>query len=210
MAARVVCLSRALGAGAEEVAGEVGRRLGFRVVDEEIVAAAAARQGVEVAEVADVEQRKGFLARILEELGRSGGGELGLAMHAAGTAPMRSSDELRGLIREAILETAADGSVVIIAHAASYALAGQPGVLRVLVTGSSLLRAGRLGAAQDLDAKGAEKALRESDAARGDYLRRFYEVDEERPEHYDLVVSTDVLTPSAAAAVIAEAAAHVE
>ncbi len=52
----------------------------------------------------------------------------------------------------------------------------------------------------------AAKAVRESDQARRDYLRRFYDVKEEQPTHYDLVVSTDTLTPQAATALIVAAA----
>ena len=39
---RVICISRARGALGEQVGEEVARRLGLRVVDEEIVAEAAA------------------------------------------------------------------------------------------------------------------------------------------------------------------------
>ena len=42
-----------------------------------------------------------------------------------------------------------------------------------------------------------------SDAARADYLERFYGVEPELPTHYDLVVNTDVLTVEQAAAAIA-------
>ena len=42
VAARVVCISRAIGACADEIADEVAKELGFQRVDEEIVAQAAA------------------------------------------------------------------------------------------------------------------------------------------------------------------------
>ncbi len=47
------------------------------------------------------------------------------------------------------------------------------------------------------------KRLTESDKARADYLQRFYGVRRELPTHYDLVLSTDRLTPGVAAAVVA-------
>ena len=47
-----------------------------------------------------------------------------------------TSDELRAYIREAIEETAGHGKAVIVAHAASHALAGRQDALRVLVTAS--------------------------------------------------------------------------
>jgi cytidylate kinase len=48
--------------------------------------------------------------------------------------------------------------------------------------------------------------VKQSDAARRDYLKRFHGVDEELPTHYDLVVNTDVLSVELAAQVIGEAA----
>jgi cytidylate kinase len=54
--------------------------------------------------------------------------------------------------------------------------------------------------------KAAAKSIKESDAARADYLRRFYNVSAELPTHYDLVINTDVLGIEQAAELIAHAA----
>jgi cytidylate kinase len=99
------------------------------------------------------------------------------------------------LIREAIEQTAARGNVVIVAHAASHAVTPGPEALRVLVTGSPETRAERAGV----------RTVKDADAARRDYLKRFYDVDEELPTHYDLVVNTDVLSVEQAAELIAQA-----
>ena len=40
---------------------------------------------------------------------------------------------------------------------------------------------------------------------RRDYFDRFYDIREEQPTHYDLVINTDVLSPEAAARLIAYA-----
>ena len=57
MPCRVVCISHATGAGGEEVGKLVAERLGFLYVDEDIVAGAAARGGIDPGEVADEERR---------------------------------------------------------------------------------------------------------------------------------------------------------
>ena len=49
--------------------------------------------------------------------------------------------------------------------------------------------------------------MKESDAGRRDYLKRFYKIDEELPTHYDLIVNTDVLSVEQAADLISRAAA---
>lgn len=192
MAAAVVCISRTTGAGGEDVGRLVASALGFQYVDEDIVSRAALRGGISAEDVADAERRQSFLRRVLTDLGTGAGVEsYGMAPVAAGSLP----DDVRGLIREAIEEVAARGNVVIVAHAASFALAGREDVLRVLVTASPENRAER-----------AEGSVKDSDAERADYLRRFYGVEHELPTHYDIVLNTDRLSARQAADVLVRAA----
>ena len=114
----VVCISHTTGAGGEEVGRIVSERLGFRYVDEEIVFDAAAKDGVDPAVVAAVERRRSRLGRL--QLDFVAGGAL--------------EEGLRELIRTTLHATADEGDVVVVAHAASVALAGRENVLRVLVT----------------------------------------------------------------------------
>ena len=117
-------------------------------------------------------------------------------------------DEIqRSLIRGAVQQTAAAGKVVIVAHAASIALAGDDRVLRVLVTASPEVRAGRLLQTEQLDKHEAAKRIDRSDKERAAYIKRFYGVDRELPSHYDLVVSTDRLSPNDACTLVLDAAA---
>ena len=207
MTCAVVCISHAAGAGGEDVGRLVAARLGFLYVNEEIVATAAAKGGVDAADVADEERRKSLAARVLGAIAQ-GGGE---AWALGGSVPLGSRDELRSddiraLIRETIEQTAARGNAVIVAHAASYAVSRGPMILRVLVTASPDMRATRVANAEGLDQAGAVRAVRDSDAGRADYLKRFYEVGEELPTHYDLVFNTDTLSIEQAAELISQAA----
>ena len=71
MSARVICLSRTLGAYGVEIGKTVADRLGFRYVDEEIVIKAAQKENLDPNEVAAVEVRKPFLQRLLEAMDRT-------------------------------------------------------------------------------------------------------------------------------------------
>jgi cytidylate kinase len=202
----VVCISHTTGAGGDEVGRLVAERLGFHYVDEEIVARAAAEGRLDPSEVAGAERRRSLVTRVLESMADSG--EAWALAHgsapAAGAAP--TPEEIRALIREAITATAARGEVVIVAHAASFALAGSPDVLRVLVTASAAERATRVATRKSLDPARATREVKAADAARRDYLKSFYAVADELPTHYDLVVNTDSLAVEHAASVIAGAA----
>lgn len=195
------------GAGAQEAAPLVASALGFRLIDADIVTRAAVEAGVDEGTIADVEQRKSRLMRLVEGVGSSG---LSAAYAVPGPEiagpPQPASDALRGMIRAVIEDTAAKGSAVIVAHAASLALAEREDVLRVLLTAPAQTRERRLASALGVDAKEAARAVKRSDAARGDYIKRFYGVSAELPTHYDLVINTEKLSPEDAAELIIQAA----
>jgi cytidylate kinase len=211
MSKSVVCISRTVAAGGETIGKIVAERLGFRYVDEEVLTRAGERAHVDTQLIAEAEQRKSILNRLLDALAARPTADSYLPVGGEGVYVIDATvvlppihDDFRTLIREAIAEIAAQGNAVIVAHAASMALAGKGDVLRVLVTASEKTRAQRLAA--QVGEKQAEAAVRDSDRDRRDYLKRFYEVREELPTHYDLVLNTDTLGPEQAADVIVTAA----
>ncbi|TML75622.1 MAG: cytidylate kinase-like family protein, partial [Actinobacteria bacterium] len=185
---------------------QVAQQLRYLYVDEEIVARAAAQGGLEPGDIADEERRRSFAGRVLEVLAEGGGDAW--TFGAGVTAAMESlrPADIRALIRETVVQTAARGRVVIVAHAASYAVEPDPARLRVLVTASPTTRAQRVSAQDTLDESQAVRMVKEADAGRRDYLRRFYGVDRESPTDYDLVINTDVLSTAQAADIISQAA----
>ncbi len=202
MAARVVCISRTLGAGGEEVARLVADGLGFRFVDDEIILRAAEVAGVSPETVAQAESTPSLITRIVEGLGKAPLADPGMAvLHPMPTAPSYTK-----LIENVIRQTAEDGSVVIVAHGASIPLANTAGVLRILVTASPEVRASRVVEAGGGDAKAAKKAVEDSDRERGKFLQRFYGINHEHPTHYDLTINTDNLDAAQASALVVLAA----
>ena len=204
MARSVVCVSRSAGAGGEEVGKLVAERLGFLYVDEEVVARAAARSGIDIERVADEERRKSMFAGLLEYLAEGGGAVVLAAAPVQADGP--SGEAVRAFIREAVQDFVERGRTVIVAHAASFAVGAGEETLRVLVTAPQETRARRLAEAGGLDAEEAGRLVRRSDGDRSDYLKRFYGVPQELPTHYDLVINTDTISFAHAADVIAKAA----
>lgn len=205
MSRNVICISRTAGAGGESVGRAVAEQLGFTYVDEDIIRVASEKAGVDAGMIAKAEERAPLLDRVLDALTMQGVATMVAASSGipAFTAVEPPADDMRAFIRDAIREVAERGRVVIVAHAASYALHGREDLLRVLVTASPETRAERL---RLLDAGDAAKAVRESDKERAQYLRRFYDVRSEEPVHYDLVLNTDALAVERVAAAIVAAA----
>jgi hypothetical protein len=152
--------------------------------------------------VADAERRKPLMDRTLGRL--VDGTSAARLPTGQGGRSLPTDADLRDLIKQVLTSIADDGSVVIVSHAASFAL-GAREVLRVLVTASAETRAQRVAAANDIDLRAATRLVKESDAGRADYLKRFYSVERELPTHFDLVVNTDVVTSERAAGVIVAA-----
>jgi len=206
MPKRVIAISLASGAGGEPIGRIVSRRLGFRYVDQEIISTAAAKLDLDPNLVADAEKRKGLVTRFVGGLARAAV-DIGSTGYAIPTTPdLEGSDDFRRLILEAITETADQGDVVIVAHAASVLLAGRDDVLRVFITASQGKRADRLAGTGLNDQADPAKTIKQNDAARADYLRRFHAIDRELPTHYDLVINTDHLGFDQAAEIVVLAA----
>ncbi len=203
MARTVVCISRALGAGGEEIGRIIAAELGFRYADEEIIARAAQEAGVSLETVEKAEQTPRLLQRILESMARTPPATEALS----GVVPPDplATPAFEGIIERVIRTLASEGNVIIVAHGASLPLADTSGVLRVLVTASPEIRAERLAQRSDLDGSQAKKAIQESDRQRQQYLRRFYDVGSELPTHYDLVINTDALAAPLAARLVVTA-----
>jgi len=214
MGFHVICISHTDGSGGEGIGRTVAEQLRLRYVDEELIEEAARFAQVDPALVAETEQKQSLLRRILDALA-SAPELLGTATLAAGmlvpaghgsTRVRASRDDLRSMIRAAVYEVGKEGNAVIAAHAASLALAGKPGVLRVLLTAPAEVRSERIRIDRKISPEAAADLLEKGDEGRRSYMKDFYEIAEELPTHYDLVINTEVLTPAQAAALIVTAA----
>ena len=201
----MICISRSTGAEGEAVGRAVAQRLGFRYVDDEVIGKAAESSGLDPELVADAERRKSLVHRILVVMGEQSPEALALLPDPDSTGRLPTDADLRGLIVEVLRSLADEGSVVIVAHAASFALAERD-VLRVLVTASDATRAERVATTKGIDTSAAAKMIKRDDDERADYIKRFYKIDRELPTHFDLIINTDVLTPERAADVVLSAA----
>lgn len=208
MKVRVVCVSRTFGSVGVALAQVLAEKLGFRYVDEEVIERAAAKAKLSPEELAATERKPSVMKRLLESIGVAGMDMVRKTMDfdyydLRGKEPEPAPDDHRALIRQAIHEIAEEGGAVIVAHAASMALAARTDVLRVLVTASPEVRAKRV---EDLQGGDGRAQIARDDDGRADYLKRFYGVDRELPTHYDLVINTDKLDAERAIAALVAAA----
>lgn len=195
MGYRAIAVSQVDGSGGEEIARGLADRLGYGCLNEALIARVAAEQGLDTATVADAERRRGFIERLVHASALAG---MDAVPPDVSLYAVDRTDAILGLIRDAVRDAAVRGDVVLVAHAACYACADLPDVLRVSVTAPLATRASRVAKARGISDKDAAKLLRQSDAGRLSYLKRVYGVDTEAPSDYDVVLSTDRLDTEAA------------
>ena len=189
----LITISRQYGAGGSELAALVAGRLGWRVVDNELIERVAARAGLTPEDVAQREER---VSTFIERLARTvvaATPELVVPPEAGGTAPTLSEEDLVRITEHVVEEIAAEGRVVLVGRAAPAVLAQERDAIHVKVVAPRDWRIrvvmGRLGIPQDE----ATKLTDETDRNRARYHRQHYQRDWHDPANYHLVLNTAAL-----------------
>lgn len=182
----VITISRQLGSLGDEVAEEIAKRLGFRVVCRELINQAAQRAGAPEMALAAIDDLGLFALR----------------------PSQRARKAYQAAVRSVMYELAGEGQVILVGRAGQAILADWPDVLHVKVIAPSELRAQRVAEAQRVSMEAARSQVETSDASRRNYLRRYYHVRWDDPELYDLVLNTARLEPGQAACMVCQAVEH--
>jgi cytidylate kinase len=187
----LITISRQYGAGGSEVARMVGERLGWTVVDNDIVDRVARRAGLAPEVVAEQDERvPGFVERLARALAAS---SQEFAVPELGVAVRVESPSLVRVTERVVKEIAAEGRVVLVGRAAPAVLGRSADALHVKLVAPREFRVRLAMKAESLDAAAAEKRLDEIDAQRARYHREHYGRDWNDPVHFHLIVNTGFL-----------------
>jgi len=196
---RTVALSRQRGSGGSYVGRLVAERLGLRFVDREML-----RHACEYLRPAPNEEpapKGSWLARLGQAFAHGG--------LDAGYVPPTSDDvyegELFEIERKLLFEIASDHSAVVVGRGAAQALRGRPGVVTVFVHAPEAWRIARVRDVYKLDARAAERMVRDSDRARAKFVNALADVQWTDVRGYDLAIDTSATGFDAAADLIARA-----
>ena len=196
----IITISRQLGAGGGDVAHAVADRLGWSVVDNEVIDEVAARAGLPAEEVAERDERApGFIERLARTLATA---MPEFVAPEGGTLPDLTEERLVKVTERVVADLAAQGQVVLVGRAAPAVLATHPNALHVRVVAPVDYRAARIVERDAIDPKDAEKLIHEVDGNRGRYHKQYYGRDWEDASNYDLVVNTGRLGVDGAVDVI--------
>ena len=181
-----ITISRQLGSLGEDVAQKVAQQLGYRVASRDLINQAATHCGAPVGAL-----------EIIDDLGL-------LNLHPT-TKDRRA---FLSAMREVMEELAESGNVIIIGRAGQIILGKREDVLHIKVNAPEYLRAERVSHQLNIPHSAALAQVRASDRSRRDYLRRYYHVQWDNPELYDLILNTARLSPEQGACLICQALEH--
>jgi cytidylate kinase len=123
-----------------------------------------------------------------EELGRLSSNTMASAISTLG------SREHRSFVERVVVELAHQGQAVIVGHASQVLLGYEPGVFKVLITGTTEGRARMLAAEEGRTAEEAMKLVASSDEERMSFFKQAYGVDLLNADLYDLTLNLDRLS----------------
>jgi len=179
----VITISRQMGSMGCEVAEEIARCLGYRVVWREVINEAASRAGVPDVALATIDE--------LDLLGMRPSPEDIEAYHRA--------------VRDIMHEINQQDNVVIVGRAGQVILREEDNVLHVRIVAPFDLRVLRIAERHHISMELARRQVKISDQSRTRYLKRFYNVHLDDLDLYDLLVSTAHMGAKAAAWIVCRA-----
>jgi cytidylate kinase len=188
----LITISRQFGAGGSTVADLVAKRLGWSVVDNELVDRVAVRAGLSPQEVAAKEESApGLFDRIVLALAASSQ-EILTPESAEALKPLEEP-RLVQITEKVVTEVAAAGRVVLVGRAATAVLAGEHAAIHARLVAPKPHRIEVVMRRSKLERKGAEEAIERIDANRARYHREYYKRDWADPAGYHLVLNTEAL-----------------
>ncbi len=213
----VVTLSRQVGSGGDKIAEQVCDLLGYRYFDKQMIIEAAADTGLCEYEVVDFSEDSYKMQDFLARLFRAGPRTVKhLLIREPEHGPIETLtaqglDESHcvDLVRRAVLAAHDKGDIVIVGRGGQAILHDKPGVLHLRVTAPFEQRVQWLRAQGVSGISEIKLTIMQKDRATAEYLKRFFGIEWDDPALYHMVINSAMLSPTAAAHVIAEAVRQV-
>jgi cytidylate kinase len=178
----IITISREMGSGGIPVAHKVAEKLGYQLIDGEMIMAAAEAYGLSPEAVEQADEKPPHFVDTLDS-------KQFLDLH---------------LIELIILEAALKGNVVIYGRGGQDLLKDVNSVLRTRIIAPFEDRVERWAEREWLDPDRARYLVRKSDQQRAGFIKYYFDRDWDESVHYDLVINTQRLSEDKAVQVICD------
>jgi hypothetical protein len=169
---KVITVEREYGSRGGEFAHDLAQRLGWKLLDSELVAGAARIAGVDPKVAAKFDER---LDPWYYRYGKVFWHDSGLSVSDVADEQIFDSARMLALIKQEILDAAQAGNCVIVGRGAACALAGCPGCFHIFVYATSSAKRNWFTHAFPQQAEHADEELAAFDRRRAAVIRKFYQ-----------------------------------
>jgi cytidylate kinase len=184
---RVITIAREYGSGGAVIGQDLAARLGWKLLDRELILELAYRAHVRPSEMAQMDENPGtFISRLLKAFW------LGNAYAWYGPATeIADPDNVAVLTATVIREAAKLERCVIVGRGGQCVLRDRDDAFHVFVYGSHEEKIKRI-LKRHPTREQCEAALKEYDHVRASYIRQYYKCDWANPHLYHLMVNSDL------------------
>jgi hypothetical protein len=169
---KVITVEREYGSRGGEFAHDLAERLGWKLLDSELVIGAARMAGVDPKMAAKFDER---LDPWYYRYGKVFWHDSGYSVSEVGDDQIFDSARMRELIKQEILGAAEVGNCVLVGRGAACALAGRPGCFHIFVYATASAKRDWFARAFPRQAERADQELAAFDRRRAAVIRRFYQ-----------------------------------
>lgn len=169
---RVITVEREYGSRGGEFAHDLAARLGWRLMDSELVTGAARIAGVDPQLAQKLDEK---LDPWYYRYGKAFWNDSLYSMSTVSDEVVFDSERMLKLIHQEIMEAAREGNCVLVGRGAACALAGQPGCFHIFVYATAAAKRDWFTRAFPQHAQQAEQQLAAHDKRRAAMIRKFYQ-----------------------------------
>jgi len=198
----VVTISAPYGARGHEVGTAVAERLGLVLLDRAIPAAVARQLNISDDEAQDLDERA---PKLWERMAGAFANVAPIGTFSLGPEPIQSPDDYRRATESVLREIADTTGAVVLGRAGMVVLGGRPDVLCVRLDGPVEARIAHM-VGVGTDEAAARQAQRDLDRSREAFSRIFYNVHQDDPRLYHLILDTTALPVATCIDIIVTAA----
>lgn len=178
----VITISRQVAALGDEIAAATAKLLGYTFVDRKAIEQRIINLGFPADKLKKYDEvRPGFFASLAKD-----------------------RDEYLDYLQTAVLEAAAEGNCILIGRGSFIILEDVPNLIALRFVSKDKIRLSRLMAEFSWDEKQARHRIDESDANRLGFHKSFFNLVNEDPAHFHLVLNTSLLDEQSASHLIAD------
>jgi hypothetical protein len=185
----VVTISASYGARGREVGAAVADRLGLTFLDRAIPATVARQLNISDGEARDLDERA---PSRFERIASAFANVAPIGAAGLGPESVQSPDEYRQATETVLREAADTGGAVVLGRAGMVVLRGRPDVLCVRLDGPEEARIAAM-VADGVEETKARQAQRDLDRTRQAFARIFYDVRQDDPRLYHVMLDSTVL-----------------